>query len=325
MTKAQKIVSIIFACLFASISLFAIVWYLGDNYGSFYARATKEFAILGLDEGYTPQGLCYEKESNLFLTCGYMKNGSPSRIYVVDETNSENNKYFTLKNGEEDYCGHAGGITTNGTYVWLVGDGKVSRFSFEKVKSAENGEQIQIIDSFESGNGADFITIQNNLLWVGEFHREKKYDTDESHFIKTSNGKTNKALSLAYEIDNSNEYGIANLSPVKALSTGSLVQGMLFTEEKILLSTSYSLPNSHIYFHSNITNEETTKTFNFNGNEIPLYILEDSNLVESLEAPCMSEEIELVGNKVYIMFESACQKYGLFTREALKNVYSIKI
>lgn len=321
MTKAKKITAITLSCIFAVLSIFMIFWYFGESYGDFYSKATKEFEIAGLDEGFTPQGITYDETSKTFLTCGYMKNGSASRIYVVNAKNNATLKYFTLKNGENDYVGHSGGIATNGTNVWIVGDGTVLRFSFSEIENVKNGGSIDIIDSFDARNGADFATVEGEFLWIGEFQRDGKYDTDQSHFIETSSGETNKAVSFCFKINNEKDYGIDNTLPVKALSTPSLVQGMVVKENKVMISTSYSLPNSHFYTYENVFGN-TDKTFNFNGTDIPLYFLENSNLTNTLEAPCMSEEIVIVNDKVFVTFESACQKYGFVTRESLRNVYS---
>lgn len=324
MSKAKKITTLVVACLFAFLSIFMIFWYFGESYGDFYSKANKEFEIAGLSEGFTPQGLTYDPVSKTFLSCGYMKDGSASRIYVINGQTKTTTKYFTLKDGETDYVGHAGGIATDGTNVWLSGDGKVIRFNFSEIAGVENGSSLNIIDSFVSNNGADFVTVENDYLWVGEFQRDGKYDVPESHFIETSNGKINKAVSFCYELDKNAEFGIASTTPIKALSTPSLVQGMVISGNKVLISTSYSLPNSHLYTHDNVFTS-TDKTFTYDATEIPLYILEDDNLVYDLEAPCMSEELVIAEERIYIMFESACQKYGFVTREPLRNVYSINL
>ena len=102
MSKLQKRLFISFACILAVLGTFVLFWYFGDTYKDFYPIANAEFEIAGLEEGYTPQGLTYEKNTNTFLTCGYMKNGSASRIYVVDGESKKTTKYFTLtQNGKE--------------------------------------------------------------------------------------------------------------------------------------------------------------------------------------------------------------------------------
>ncbi len=147
MSKSQKITLITTICIFTVLSVFLIMWYFGGSYGQFYKISSKEFEIAGLSDGYTPQGITYDEASKTFLTCGYMKDGSASRVYVVK--NGQTEKYFTLKLNGEAYVGHAGGIATNGQLAWISGDGKVHCFKFEDIDSVENGKSINIIDSFD--------------------------------------------------------------------------------------------------------------------------------------------------------------------------------
>ncbi len=324
MTKAKKVTVTVLACLFAVLTLVVVFWYFAVDNSSFYKVAQKEFSIPGLEEGFTPQGLCYEEGNDLFLICGYMNNKSASRVYVVDCKDSSKNKFITIKNGGEIYNGHAGGIETNGENVWIAGDKKVSRFSFDEVLNAKNGDSLNIIDTFDAPNGADFLTIENGNLWIGEFHRDGTYDTPQSHVIQTENG-VNKAISFRYTINTANEFGLESATPNLALSTPSLVQGMMVTENGIILSTSYSLPNSHIFTYENILNSASEKTVEVDENEIKLVVLEDKNLKDTLQTPAMSEEIAIKDGRLYILFENACAKYNIITREHLKNVYSVEI
>ena len=326
MSKTKKITAIVFAAVFAFLSILMIFWYFGESYGDFYTIASKEFSIPGLNDGFTPQGLCYEEKHDIFLASGYMNNGSASRIYVIDATTYKTEKYFTLTDYDgSDYTGHAGGIATNGENVWVCGDGNVLRFDFFKIENAENGSAVEILDTFDSPNGADFVTIEENYIWIGEFHKDGDYDTNSTHHITTANRKTNKALSFCYEINTGNQYGLASTTPIKLLSTPSLVQGMEILNGKIVLSSSYSLAKSNISIYENILAVNAQKTFSYQGFDIPLYVLEDKNLTKNIEAPCMSEEIAHVNGRIYVLFESACQKYGFVTRESLRNVYSFKI
>lgn len=325
MSKGKKITAFIFAGLFTVIAIFLLSWYFGDSYKQFYPISTKEFKIAGLNEGFTPQGLCFNESKNQFLMCGYMKDNSASRVYVVDAEKNETIKYFTLKDAEgKDYVGHSGGIATDGTSVWIVGDKVVNRFMFDQIETVENKGSINIVDSFDAQNGADFVTIENGNLWVGEFHKDGKYDTPDSHHVEVE-GKTLKALHLCYKIDESKAFGLDNTTPIKAISAGSLEQGMVFADDKIVVSTSYSLPNSKLLVYENVLNAPATGTIEIDGVSVEHYILKDSNLKKTIKAPSMSEEITISNNKVFILFESACQKYRAFTREQMKNVYSIEL
>lgn len=100
---------------------------------------------------------------------------------------------------------------------------------------------------------------------------------------------------------------------------------MIVTNERIILSKSYGLPKSHIYYYENIFKEPTNETIKNKDNTVPLYILENNKLVKDIIIPSMSEEIHLINNRVYISFENATKKYKYFTRERLKNIYSIPL
>ena len=318
MSKVKRNVLIIFTSIFVLLGAFVLFWYFGDSYPQFYKYCQKEFAIHGLSEGFTPQGICFNEATESFLYCGYMKNGSASRVYVYNK-NSKQTKYITLNLTGEDYVGHAGGIETDGTNVWIAGEKKVFRFELADVLAAENKSAINIVDSFESPNGADFLCLNNGILWIGEFEKKGKYDTDETHHIDK-----NRAVSFGYRLNAGETCGIEQV-PEVALSTRSLVQGMVITDEKIALSTSYSLPNSHIYIYQNPFANPTTETINVNDTDVPLYILTDELLENAMTFPSMSEEMTISNGRVFVLFENACKKYAAFTREQLRSVYSFEI
>jgi len=133
-------------------------------------------------------------------------------------------------------------------------------------------------------------------------------------------------MSHVYEIDTNSSYGIKSTTPVSCISMPNQVQGMTFTKDgNIMLSTSYSIHASKLLIYENVLNVTPSKTITINNKQIPLYVLNSQNLIKQIIAPPMSEELVLVNNKVYILFESACSKYKLINREKLTHVYSIDI
>ena len=321
-TKGKFALFIIMTIIFTAFSIFAFVYYFGENYNSFYAETNQEFEIPGLEEGFVPQGMEYESTNDIFLVSGYMTNGSASRLYIIDSENEV--KYVTFNFKDEVYTGHAGGVTSDGDGLWIVGDDIVNYLNLGEVLNAENGEELAINSRFTAPNGADFVTIYNNNLIVGEFHRDGNYSSDVSHEIQTPSGNVNKAVTFAYEINRNNDCGLSSFIPVYAISTPSLVQGMSITEDKIILSTSYSLPNSHIYTYENIINGTYTKqSFLGLDEEVDTYILDTPTSTKTL--PPMSEEITIKDDTLFVLFENACSKYKLFTRVNLTNVYSYNL
>ena len=307
-----------------------LIYYFGAFYPRFNAHAKeKEFVIPGLDETFVPQGMEYYASDDVFFVSGYMSDGSPSRIYVVDAKTGTVQKYVTLKAGLENYVEHAGGVATDGTKFWIVGDKKLNTIDYADLKNAQNGDSVQIKSIIRTGNGCDFVYIYNNQLIVGEFYRDDVYETPEEHHIEVSDEEETEALGYIYDINHAMPSGTSE-GPKAVISFPDQAQGMVITKNKegkecVVISTSYSIPSSKIKIYSNPLSEESVKKITIGGKEIPLYELNSKNLVDVFKAPAMSEEMAVKDGKVFILFESACKKYKLVNRTRTKNVFSIEI
>lgn len=325
MKKGVKIAICIVVALVLAIGIFAIVWFKGKNYKHFYAKAKAEFAIPGLDQGLVPQGLTYHESSENFLVTGYMKDGSASRIYIV----GENTKYFTLKTDGTDYVGHAGGIATYGEYGYLVGDKKLCIFNINDALALDNGGSVNILATFDTPNGGDFINIHDGKVYLGEFYHETKYPTNAKHHITTADNKMNYAVTYVYDIQDAtpgNPYHFYVNDPTFAISTTEKVQGMCIAPTgEVVLSTSWSLADSKVFIHKSLSSLET-QTFEFDDDKnINMYVLDSTNLLTTLELPSMSEEVTIKDGKVYVIFENACTKYKLVTRHKNTTAYSFDV
>lgn len=329
MKKRAKIAITVVTCVVVALFAAVMFYYFGASYSGYNKLATKQFSIPGLDTKFSPQGISYSQDNSQFVISGYMADGSASRLYFVRKNENSAYKYITLKSEEGAlYVGHCGGVAVYGDIGYIVGEGNVYTFNMQQALSAKNGEAIKVTGGFESGNGADFVLTYNDQLIVGEFYHKKAYPTKAEHHIKTPDGKENPALSFVYNIDEDAPSGVASTTPVAAISMPALVQGMAFTKDKsIVLSTSYGLANSHLYVYRNVLADDATGTVEIEGNNLPLYTLYSGNELtyKSVTAPCMSEEMVLVDDEVYVLYESACSKYKWFTRTRTKYVYSLNI
>jgi hypothetical protein len=142
------------------------------------------------------------------------------------------------------------------------------------------------------------------------------------HRLTTPAGDSNTALMTVFDIDDSAEFYI-NPTPTAAYSLTGLVQGMTFTENRIVLSTSYGLASSHLYFYD--TSKITEGQFTVNNTTVPLYYLDSASLVETVTAPPMSEEIVYKDGYIYIMTESASNKYIFGKLMSGVNLYAYKV
>lgn len=328
MSKGLKITLWIILAVIVILGIAILIYFFGDNYDEFYERTEEEFNIPGIEDGFTQQGLTYLENENLFVFSGYMNDETlPSRIYIVNGEQNEVVKYFTLKVDNKDYFGHCGGIATDGVNMWVATtDDLVYRFSVNDALEVENASSVNVIDGFNPNNSADFCNVTNGILWVGEFYREGNYETNSSHYFTTIDGSQNKAIISAFEINSDKQYGVESTTPIQILSVGNLVQGMTISNSgKIVLSTSYSIPNSQILIYENVLENENDTTMKINEVDVPVWYLDSTVLEESISGPCMAEEIVYVDGKVYISFESACKKYSAVVRENVDHVRSFEL
>lgn len=324
--KKLLVTLVVILCVVVTLGVFLMVWYLGDEYPDFEDNFTEEFEIPGLDEGFIPQGMgSHKSDSKYFFISGYMNDGSASRIYVVQD--GESVGYVTIvmdgDEGQYYYDGHACGVASDGSRLWLVGESTVYVMSYSDVvaAAAENGS-VELTASYDANCAADFCYYDGSYLYVGEFYRAGNYETDESHRLTTPAGDENTALIL--------RYGTSSSTPGRAYSITGLVQGMAIIEDGgvIALSTSYGLSNSHILIYdlesAESTSNRTSITLEGMSSPIYVYYLDSDYLLEDYEIPSMSEGMCTVGDRVYVLFESAGKKYNMFVRERLYNVYSFR-
>lgn len=297
LTLKQKL-TIVFTCILAfimAISVFLSIWFWGDTnfVKKFKNNFTESTAIPGLDEGFSPQGLAItgsgSSTTGYMFISGYMKDGSPSRLYIIQKYADANPivKYVNMadENGNL-YRGHACGVATNGTStngrVWMVsrdddestGTGKIYSFNytdltstaFNNLKTPENmGEGDNIVKYLTAKkvpNGADYCFYYSSTLYVGDFYRKGNYPTlfanTKDDTVRANNTLTtkNKGLVLAYSVDkDSSASSLLKDKPTKAYSVPEKIQGMAFnstssTSGLVVLSQSYALKNSHLLVYS---------------------------------------------------------------------------
>ena len=235
-------------------AVFLMIWFFGDRYEDFADNFRQEFEIAGLKDGATPQGITaftanYDdtdadgkpvtRSQQYFFVSAYMKDGSPSRIYVTgDKTGYVG--YVTMKTQEgEDFYGHCGGIATNGGTLWVTGENKVhvakaskeysdarkniTREIVERAASADPEQKyVTFTAEFNANCNASYIyyfddpryTSQTyDRLYVGEFYRAGNYKTDEKHKLTTPAGYKNNAFMYEYNVSSSseNKYGLVTI------------------------------------------------------------------------------------------------------------------
>ncbi len=318
---------IIFLRVAAIISAVVLVLLVGVRAGEklvfakFYKNAKRELPIPAVNAKFVGQGLDYVDESGVFISCGYSsKKGEASSVYVMK---SDGTSYKTaLKNQDgSNYTGHTGGVAHYNGFCYITGASGLDVFSLEDILAGGEAVKTGEILSPKDHDPA-YVTVHGGKLYEGSFYRAGNYETPQSERITTPNGDENKALIYVYDLSETAPFGVVG-TPVAAYSTTGLVQGMTFTETQIVLSTSYGLAASHLLFYDLDKIAAPVKTL-VGENETDLSYLDGSCLEKSVKAPPMTEEIVYKDGRIFIMCESASDKYIFGKFMSGRHMYSYK-
>ncbi len=285
--------------------------------------AKSEWKIFGLDGGFVPQGISYSKDYDMFIVSGYFEKNQPSRIYLIDAKSQNLLKEIKLKlPSGVFYSGHAGGVCSYGKDGFVVSNGRAYHFRLSDLFTNPCGE-VNIDYTFETNNNADFCFVYEGLLFVGEFYRLGKFNTEITHHISLNEKEINHAVVLGYKLSDLSVIGSRPV-PVKALSVPDMVQGIAINGGRIFVSCSYGLMPSKLFEYENVFNQKTQKYMIINEKQVPIYALSSKNLQRTYTYPEMLEEIEYVSGKLYLLFKSGSKKYRKFVRNAVNQVFSQK-
>ncbi len=279
-------------------------------FNDFYSNAEKLEKIPAAWDKYVPQGYIFHDD--IRLGCGYMSDGSASRVYITDDESEP--ICVELKNADgSDYTGHTGGIDVYGNNVYITGSKGCDVFSLSDILDGD-GTATQLY-CLETINDPAYCVIKDGVLYSGSFYREGNYETPASHRMTTPAGDKNTAIIAAYSLEDGTA-PTQKQKPDFVISTCGLVQGMTFIDDTtVVLATSYGTAKSHLYVYDLEKMSRSADGFDIDGESVPLYYLDSASLAEDISAPPMAEQIVYDNGRIYIMHESASMKYifGKFT------------
>lgn len=291
-------------------------------FSEFFATSEQHGDMPGLMDGFVPQGL--EDYDGGFFVSGYMKDESASRLYFVFEDVYKDVILLKKSNGD-DFTGHCGGIAILGDYFYIGGSGGLYVFSLDDVTDGD-GVATQI-GKFDAGMTASWVYSYDDYIYIGTFADGGSYKSQDWQSCKTPAGDENPSLMTRFAIDEDAELGLSPL-PDCAWSMRHWVQGAAVTPDGIILSTSSGLNVSNYYFYE--YNEQYRGTVKYAEGtekevEIPLYYLDSRTLTHTLSSIPMAEEIEVIGDRMYVANESACTKYIFGWLIGGEKLYSTEI
>lgn len=163
-------------------------------------------------------------------------------------------------------------------------------------------------------------------MFIGEYHYPVKYGTDTSHHFTTPADEENCAVVMSFSLDNNLPLGVSEI-PEMALSIQSRVQGISFIDgKKLVMSASSVFQGSQLYVHDYqkaLAGYEDKIVVD--GREIPVYFLDSGTLLNCIEVLPKSEGITVSEYRLYMIFESASNKFKYGKLLDSEYVYSIPI
>ncbi len=265
----------------------------------FYLIHKKEYseaATIPVNQAkYVPQGLCYSEKYNVMLQTSYNSNHDISKLYVLDFSTGNIIKELKLKTMDgSDNINHVGGIATDDFTVWITSDYETNEFTLDEIINTKN-DYIKSTKDIKIPIRGDFCYYKNNTLWIGDFFLNP--------FYKVPN---NNPLLMGY--DSSKEINFSK--PDLIISLPKMVQGMAITEnnEFVFTGSFTYLINSNLSFYKNVVGNEH-EYYELNGEKIPYYHFNKSNLIKNIKLPPMAEGLFEKDNSLYILFESNSDTY----------------
>ncbi len=274
-------------------------------------NSTPMCRIPDIDDGFVPQGLVYNAASDSILLAGFAPFGEDSPIYVVErETGAARKLFVRLPNGQ-NFRGHAGGLSIYDDVLYIAGStaGCMYGLPLSEVLEAASGDVIDVsvvtnLKDDEDRIRVSFTASDYSFLYAGEFHFDPIFFTLPSHYVDTEYGGQGAYL-LGFVPDEEGE-----MTPACVYSIPDKIQGACFDRGYLYLSQSDSLLSSRIltYRLGAVPVSGTRKVF---GKEVPLYILTEHGADKSTRIAPMAEEIYVVQDNLYILYESAADSYRI--------------
>lgn len=332
--------AVILGILLVAVLGFKLYDYIGA--AEFYNNSEVVFATPGVyDSNFVPQGMTYDEKADRYFFAGYM--GKPiigelgddiaARVYV---RNSDGSVTFTrLLNADgTPYTDHTGGVEFFGDYVYVTGEDSHGLDVFSAKDIIEGKSETKMLGTVKTYNSpAHTYTFDYNgerYILAGSYHKDETvYLTPEHEKFTTPAGDKNTSMMTVFKFDANAEFGI-NPTPVALISAREMIQGICITPDgQMVISSSWGLATSNLFFYdlskvqSTVLDKyEGTITYgdledenanryeeDFSFENVPVYFVDSSCLVNTVVAPPMSEELVCKDGLIVVFCESACNKY----------------
>ena len=244
-----------------------------SKYKSFFDNCSNNIIIPGLNTTMVPQGMC--KSNDYIYVSAYERTKSGfSCVYIINISTGKLVKTVWLK----DSTNHVGGITTNGTYLYITCGSKIGVVALSTINNASNNADIELTYMTIKNDVGEKVKCSTcvydsatNLLWVGQFN------------------ETSTDYAYAYTVN-----GIKSLTYNTKIKVPQYTQGLFFDGNIVYYSTSYGRNRSSNIYKCSVSKSGKNYTY---------------TKLKTIVAPPTSEGIFIYNDNLYILFENASRHY----------------
>lgn len=272
----------------------------------FFHRATPGIDIPGTHDGFVVQDIDYLESASAWLFSGYDGGGGPSPVYRRDSDGTVSRVLVETPDGKQ-YAGHGSGITHSGDKVLLTYEDGYLVLEARALAGAKDGDVVSAVSAVSVGFAPAFLNAQDGMLYTGVFYNGTTYTTPPEMEVYAPDGTVNHAVMYAFARDDNAASGFRDV-PQAVYSIPDKVQGVCVTAQgSFVFSTSYGFSPSHMLAHR--ATLPSIGTYDVAGEAVPLFCFDEATLKSDMAMPPMSEGIVMINGRIYVPFESACNKY----------------
>ena len=275
MNVALKVLTVFVVILLVAVLGFKLYDYIGA--AEFYNNSRVIFATPGVaDSNFVPQGMTYDEASQTFFFTGYM--GKPiigelgedvaSRVYFMDADKKVG--FAELLNSDgTPYTDHTGGVEVFDKYVYVTGEDSHGLDVFLLSDILDGGTAVMQGTVKTYNSPAHTYTFDYNgqrYILAGSYHKDGSvYLTPDHEKIDIpGTDLKNTSVMTVFKLDENAEFGV-NPNPVAIISAREMIQGICMTEDQLVISSSWGLATSNLYFYDFADIVCVSESYNYKG------------------------------------------------------------
>lgn len=272
--------------------------------------------VPGLRQNFIPQGITHWEERNWLLISGYflpVTEGMNSAILAVALPSGRLVGEYSLKNKDgRAYNGHFSGLAVAEKDLYVTGPNCLYRIPLREFSKAGQKGALTVAQEIPVQVAAAGCAYSDGILWVSEYYQKDNFPLTGEHVTLCGDGTTHYAWMMGYRIVDREK-----LEPCFVISIPDRVQGVAFLPDgKLVLSQSYGRKNpSKIFLFQDPRNGSADGWVSVAGRNLPLWYLDSTSGLQTMDAPPMAEGCCEDGDAVYFIFESAAYFYRGMAKE----------